>query len=106
MIEARYAYARVTFSGQSTSGQPVEAIVGVELDPTLLPSVAYEGVRAGIGGRVDIRKLLETGDDVVIAAALEIEIKECWPGASYFIEVGRGLLNEWVQVFEPKAHSA
>ena len=40
------------------------------------------------------------GDDT-LAATVERQIKLALPGYSYFIEIGRGNLDEYVQIYQP-----
>lgn len=108
LLQARYRYARVTFR---LFGDPenVEVIVGVQI-PTSVPSISafYRVVRRCLQGTADL--LLTSGaPDDTIASGIEARIREdeeLWePGRSYFVEVGRGNRDEYVQVFEPHGHN-
>lgn len=92
---AQYAYARVVVKGTDSLGQKVEIIAGIEiLDDD--HKELYEKVRKIISLDLDFNL-----SDIIIAARVEDLLSSCWPSRSYFLEVGRGDLDEWVQVFEP-----
>lgn len=95
----RQAYVRVV-EVISHLEVPIEIIVGVELHALLSVSAQYEDVRQTLKRGLS-PSILHNYSDASIAEVIEGQIKDRHPGRSYFIEVGRGNLDEYVQVFQP-----
>lgn len=95
----RYAYVRVVLRRTITAGEVVEIIVGVEHEPASLSSEEYVAVRAILEERLTEMFVWRANDDD-LAEAVESAILFHFPGRSYFLEIGRGALDEWVQVYE------
>lgn len=105
MLRSKYAYVRVTIKGNDLLGIPVEVVVGVAYTPLsqagerMSARAMYEQVR--IAMERELLSRIPDEEDEELAAAAESVILKGWPGLSYFIEVGRGDLDQWVQVFQP-----
>ena len=104
IIQSKYKFVRVTVKHGD-----VEVIVGVDIGTETKPIAdQYWEIRAIVEDRLSVDPLTtaetewwkDPDDD--IAARVETILRAAWPGRSYFIEVGRGTLNEWVQVYQPK----
>lgn len=96
----RKAYLRVTEHITEGLTTPIEVIVGVELQPLVALSVQYSNLRENMRRMLTPSRLRNYADDT-IAYTLEEMIGHAYNGRSYFIEVGRGNRDEYVQVFEP-----
>lgn len=96
----RKAYVRVTEHITEGLTTPIEIICGVELRPLVAITVQYNSLRANMMRVLTPSRLRNYADDT-IALALEERLGHAYPGRSYFIEVGRGNMDEYVQVFEP-----
>jgi hypothetical protein len=95
----RKAYVRVTETFDHLA-EPVEVCVGVELSKVLTVKAQYVRLREYIRSAMS-PWLLRNWSDEAIAGAIEAVIKDRYPEhISYFIEVGRGKMDEYVQVFE------
>lgn len=93
-MRRRYAYARVTIR----MGE-IELVAGVELQPGEGLRVLYQEVRALVE-RILATAPIAWGDDQ-IAYLIESHLRLTFgPDRSYFIEVGRGSLDEYVQVYQ------
>ena len=95
----RKAYVRVSHKITHLS-VPIEIVAGVELDTLFPVSKQYAELRNNIVYSVS-PTALNNYSDAEIATSIEARIIDQYPGKSYFLEVGRGALDEYVQVFEP-----
>ena len=94
-IRARYAYVRVTIA----TGDGIEVCGGVELRAGENLTAMYAAVRTAMCDA--LKPLTASVDDAQLAEAFERCVAANWPGRSYFCEVGRGYLDEYVQVWAP-----
>lgn len=98
-MNKRKAYVRVVWTITHLA-EPIEITAGVELEHYLPVTQQYRNLRSMMETTLSPSRLSNFGDDL-LAATLESSIRAWYPGKSYFIEVGRGKLDEYVQVFEP-----
>jgi hypothetical protein len=91
-MKKREAYVRVTLCATEN----LEVLVGVEIGEGEDPSILYAEVRAAVWP-VDI----VDKNDMQIGKTVEEMIRFHYPGRSYFLEVGRGAGDEYVQIFQP-----
>ena len=97
-MRRRYFYARVTRASACKDG-PVEIIAGVEVKQGELAREVYRETREILDQFRDVE--LRSFDDQLLANVTEQRIKHRWPdGRSYFLEVGRGPMDEYVQVYQ------
>lgn len=95
----RKAYVRVT-ERFTHLAEPLEVIAGVELRPVHSLTSQYTKLR-GLMKVALAPSVLRNYSDEAIAASIELVIQANYPeSSSYFIEVGRGNLDQYVQVFE------
>ena len=95
-MRSRYAYVRVSVD----LADGIEVCGAVALLPGESCQLVYNKLRA------EMHKWLSPfadADDAAIATEFERLVLSVWPGRSYFCEVGRGYLDEWVQIFQPDA---
>ena len=95
----RKAYVRVT-ERITHLAEPIEIIAGVELSRMKSVTSQYNRLRDALKVALS-PSVLRNYDDDSIAASVELAIHKYYPFMpSYFIEVGRGNLDQYVQVFE------
>lgn len=100
-MSQRKAYVRVVETLNPGEGYPpIEIIAGVELHPNETVTSQYGVVRRCIRRAIS-PTLLHNYSDAQINAAVEHEIVHTVPNRSYFIEVGRGAMDEYTQVYVP-----
>lgn len=97
----RKAYVRVVETFVGGLEQPIEVIAGIELHPVNTLRSQYDLLRKVIRTALHPSGLRNWSDEV-INAQVEIGIVSTFgEQRSYFIEVGRGDLDEYVQVYLP-----
>jgi len=99
LLNKRKAYVRVVERIDHLA-EPIEIIAGVELDMMRSVTNQYRELRLLIQHALS-PSMLRNYNDGTLACALEDHIRVQHPGRSYFIEIGRGKLDQYVQVFEP-----
>lgn len=100
-MSKRQAYARVTVSFAVPSGDPIEVIAGIELHPYEPLRSQYDRLRKATTNALSPSSLRNYSDADINAAVERAIIETFGTRPSYFIEVGRGKLDEYVQVFLP-----
>lgn len=99
-MNKRKAYVRVVWTITHLA-EPIEIIAGVELDRIQPVRLQYAYLKKLMETVLSPSMLSNYADDT-LAYKLEDHIRGHYgPGRSYFIEIGRGKLDEYVQVFEP-----
>jgi hypothetical protein len=98
-LSKRHAYVRVVERIDHLA-VPIEVIVGVELHKLLTVKAQYDDVRTMIRRALSPTMLRNYSDDA-LTEVIERHIQALYPGRSYFIEIGRGNLDEYVQVYVP-----
>ena len=97
----RKAYVRVTYTIDEPLVEPIEVIAGVELQQNLVLQYQYNELHKLLR-RALSPSTLRNFSDAELNSRVEQEILRRYPeGTSYFIEVGRGKLDQYVQVFNP-----
>lgn len=94
-IARRYAYVRVT-NWANVDGKVTEVCGGVELRDGEQCNVMYGNVGMLMS---DTFAHVNFVDDLSVARAFEERVRACWPGRSYFCEVG--VDDRYTQVFQP-----
>jgi hypothetical protein len=95
-MKRRYFYARVT---RSTSDKQVEVVAGVEVKKGEPVARIYDETREILDQFHD--DVLLAFSDQALAEEYERLIKAHWPdGRSYFLEIGHGAGDEYVQVYQ------
>lgn len=94
----RHAYIRATRK-LTHLAEPIEIIAGVELNTLETVRAQYNRLH-GLLARALTPAMLRNYADDTMAAAVELAIQNTYGAeVSYFIEVGRGTQDEYVQVF-------
>jgi len=100
-LSKRQAYVRVTETFEVPNGDPVEVIAGVELHPNITLRWQYDQLRRAVKVALS-PSILRNYSDAGINGRVEDQIRQIFGNqVSYFIEVGRGKLDEYVQVYQP-----
>jgi len=98
-LSKRQAYVRVVERIDHLA-VPIEIIAGVELDIMRSVSNQYREVREAVRAALS-PTVLHNYSDGIMAESVEAQLLRRYPGRSYFIEIGRGNLDEYVQVYQP-----
>ena len=97
----RKAYVRVVYTIDEPLVEPIEVIAGVELQPNLILQYQYNELHKVLR-RALSPSTLRNFSDAELTGTVEQAILRRYPeGTSYFIEVGRGKLDQYVQVYHP-----
>jgi hypothetical protein len=101
MSNKRKAYVRVTLTPAISDHTTIEIVGGVELSPDRTLRGQYDLLRSTMEQALAPGALF-SWSDAAINAAVELAILNTYPrGVSYFVEVGRGVMDEYVQVYHP-----
>lgn len=99
---SRHAYVRVTHHlNPEIPYVPIEVIAGVELQPMYTLRSQYDRLARVLKTAMTPVMAHNYSDEAINGAVEEAIKKEYGDKLSYFIEVGRGDMDEYVQVYQP-----